>query len=250
MQKIKPAISPSLTVRSCARARSAASRSPLRPSIACTGFYIAPLDLLWSGRLFATTRPLTPARLRSRIRKSRFRPKRKSPRSSTSGRAHRQLHALAIWRSAAGPRRGELCALIWADFDAKSGALRIARSLETTEGKGFGSKAQKRETDAGQSSFPCPRSASCKRIGGANKRSGCRRLGRATPDDLIFAMPDGSPLEPDTLSRNWMNNALAATGRAINLHSLRHHHASSLVRAGVDILQSPVAWDTPRRQSP
>ena len=37
-------------------------------------------------------------------------------------------------------------------------------------------------------------------------------LGRAGPEDLIFAMPDGSPLEPDTLSRNWMNNTLAATG--------------------------------------
>ena len=49
-------------------------------------------------------------------------------------------------------------------------------------------------------------------------------------------MADGSPLEPDTLSRNWLNNTLAATGRLINLHSLRHHHASNLIRAGVDFL--------------
>jgi integrase len=150
---------------------------------------------------------------------------------------NRQMHALAIVALATGARRGELCALIWADFDAKAGALRIARSLETTNEEGLRVKSPK--TRNGRRTIDIPLSAVVElqaHWGRQQEERLSLGLGRATPDDLIFAMPDGSPLEPDTLSRNWMNNTLAATGRAINLHSLRHHHASSLVRAGVDIL--------------
>jgi integrase len=60
-------------------------------------------------------------------------------------------------------------------------------------------------------------------------------LGRSGPDDLIFAMPDGAPYKPDALTNNWLR-ATMAVGRRINLHSLRHHHASSLISAGVDVL--------------
>ena len=61
-------------------------------------------------------------------------------------------------------------------------------------------------------------------------------LGRAKPDGLIFATWDGSPLHPDRVSQNWLNNTAAATGRSITLHSLRHHFASNLIASGVDIL--------------
>lgn len=60
-------------------------------------------------------------------------------------------------------------------------------------------------------------------------------LGRAGPDDPLFAMLDGPPLKPNTLSRDWLRST-GAIGRPINLHSLRHHHASNLIAAGVDIL--------------
>jgi integrase len=60
-------------------------------------------------------------------------------------------------------------------------------------------------------------------------------LGRASADDLIFAMADGSPYRPNTLSRDWLR-ATGAVGRPINPHSLRHHHASNLIAAGIDIL--------------
>ena len=147
------------------------------------------------------------------------------------------MHALAITALATGARRGELCALIWEDFNAKAGALRIARSLETTEEEGLRVKGPK--TNHGRRTIDIPVSAVAELEkhwkAQQEERLACG-LGRARPDDLIFAMPDGSPLEPDTLSRNWLNNTLAATGRPINLHSLRHHHASNLIRAGVDVL--------------
>ena len=150
---------------------------------------------------------------------------------------NRQVHALAIVALATGARRGELCALVWKDFDAKAGALRIARSLETTEEEGLRVKAPK--TKHGLRTINIPASAVVELQAHWKAQQEERLalgLGRATPDDLIFALADGSPLEPDTLSRNWLNNTLAATGRLINLHSLRHHHASNLIRAGVDVL--------------
>ena len=60
-------------------------------------------------------------------------------------------------------------------------------------------------------------------------------LGRAASDDLIFAVPDGAPRKPNALTNDWLRATLAV-GRRINLHSLRHHHASSLISAGIDVL--------------
>ena len=52
----------------------------------------------------------------------------------------------------------------------------------------------------------------------------------------MFADWDGSPLAPDRLSDNF-SNAMAAAGLPhVTLHTLRHTHASQLIRAGVDIL--------------
>ena len=150
---------------------------------------------------------------------------------------NRQMRVLATTALATGARRGELCGLTWRDFNAKVGTIRIERSLETTEEAGLRIKAPK--TKNGRRTIDIPASAVAELQAHWKAQQEERLafgLGRATPNDLIFAMADGSPLEPDTLSRNWLNNTLAATGRPINLHALRHHHASSLIRAGVDVL--------------
>jgi integrase len=126
--------------------------------------------------------------------------------------------------------------LCWKDFDAGAGMLRIERSLETTAEEGLRVKGPK--TKHGKRTIGLPAStveelrAHWKAQGEERLASG---LGRATPDDPIFAMADGSPLKPNTLSRNWLRST-GAVGRPINLHSLRHHHASNLIAAGLDVL--------------
>ena len=60
--------------------------------------------------------------------------------------------------------------------------------------------------------------------------------GRLSPDDLVFAMPDGRALSPDNLSRDWRWAVLALKLPRIMFHALRHSHASALIAAGLGVL--------------
>ena len=148
---------------------------------------------------------------------------------------NRALYMLATLALATGARRGELCALRWKNFDSDGGKLRIERALETTKA---GLRFKSPKTRHGRRTIGLPASV-VEELGAHWKEQQELRLalglGRGSPDDLIFAMPDGSPYEPDTLSKNRLR-ATAAVGRRINLHSLRHHHASNLIAAGIDVL--------------
>jgi integrase len=148
----------------------------------------------------------------------------------------RQLYTLGVVALGTGIRRGEACALAWRDFDADAGMLRVERSLETTKEEGLRIKGPK--TKHGRRAISLS-SLAVETLRNHWKIQGEERLaaglGRATPDDPIFAMADGSPLKPNTLSRNWLR-LTGAIGRPIGLHSLRHHHASSLIAAGIDVL--------------
>jgi integrase len=148
---------------------------------------------------------------------------------------NRTLYALGVLALASGARRGELCALRWQDFDAEAGTMRVERSLETTR-EGLRTKSPK--SKHGRRTISLTASAvEALRGHWRNQQEErlARGLGRATSDDLLFTTPDGAPLKPDTLSRNWLR-LTAMVGRPINLHSLRHHHASTLIAAGADIL--------------
>jgi integrase len=115
--------------------------------------------------------------------------------------------------------------------------LRIERALESTTQTGLRIKAPK--TKYGRRTISIPASA-IDELRAHWKRQQEQRLaiglGRGSPDDLIFATPDGALVRPDTMSDRWLRATTAAVGRSITLHSLRHHHASSLIAAGVDVL--------------
>jgi integrase len=61
-------------------------------------------------------------------------------------------------------------------------------------------------------------------------------LGRLGPDDLVFAMEDGSPLPPDRLSQQWQQTADALGLPSVTFHAFRHSHASALIAEGLDIV--------------
>ena len=60
-------------------------------------------------------------------------------------------------------------------------------------------------------------------------------LGRAGSDDLVFARPDGSPLSPDNLSRDWRRTVKRFGLPQVMFHALRHSSASALIAAGLDV---------------
>jgi integrase len=145
------------------------------------------------------------------------------------------LYTIAALALATGMRRGELLALRWKDVDLDGGKLRVEQSLEQTRG-GLRFKAPK--TKHGRRTVTLPASAVAD-LRGHWKATAEQRLalglGRGVPDDLVFAMWDGSPHKPNTLTMTWLR-ASQITGRRINLHALRHTHVSSLIAAGIDIL--------------
>lgn len=56
-----------------------------------------------------------------------------------------------------------------------------------------------------------------------------------TDNDLVFPNSFGSLIDPDLLTRGFRKAARQAGLRGFTLHSLRHHHTTELVRAGVNL---------------
>jgi integrase len=147
------------------------------------------------------------------------------------------FYALFALLVGSGCRRGEALALRWNDLDLDKGTLRIERSVE--------------ETKAGLTIKPPKTHHGNRLIGLApatldvlrEYRIACQQRqlklgrGRLAPDALIFGrLDDGGLLSPRAVSKAW-RLAVRPLGITVSLHTLRHTHASSLIAAGLDVLQ-------------
>ena len=145
------------------------------------------------------------------------------------------LYTIATLALATGMRRGELLAVRWLDVDLEAGRVRVERSLEQTK---IGLRFKEPKTKHGRRSITIPPAVVADLRAhwkAAQEQRLALGLGRSAPDDLVFTMWDGSPRKPNALTNDWLR-ASAVSGRRINLHALRHTHASSLIAAGIDIL--------------
>ena len=135
-----------------------------------------------------------------------------------------------------GARRGELCGLRWCDTDVDGATIKIERSMEETA-EGLRVKAPK--TKHARRVIALPASA-VEALRAHRRRQLEQRLslglGRPDAEALVFAMPDGSPLPPDRLSRDWGLAVAALKLPKVTFHGLRHSHASALIAAKVDVL--------------
>ena len=146
------------------------------------------------------------------------------------------LHPIVVLALATGARRGELVALRWADIDLDSGKLTIERSYEQTN-QGLSLKAPK--TKAGRRVVTVPSSIAAelkKHWRQQQEQRLALGLGKAMPDDLVFARPGGVPWPPDALTGDWARAVRAHRLPKVTLHALRHTHVSQLIASGLDVV--------------
>lgn len=146
------------------------------------------------------------------------------------------LHPVAAVALGSGMRRGEMLAIRWDDVDLAAGVIRVERSLEETAA---GLRFKPPKTRHGKRSISVPESTVEVLKAHRTRQIEVRLqlgLGKHEPGALVFCMPDGSPMSPDNLSRDWRMAVKALKLPAVMLHALRHSHASALIAAGMDVL--------------
>jgi integrase len=149
-----------------------------------------------------------------------------------------QLYPVAALGLATGLRRGELLGLQIGDFELEAGSLTVQRSLEETKAAGLRFKTTKSKAGRRTISIP-PGAVALVRAHWRRRLEQCLALGlgRPGPDALVFSHPDGSPMSPDNLSRDWRRVCRSLGLPLVMFHALRHTHASALLASGLDVVQ-------------
>jgi len=146
------------------------------------------------------------------------------------------LYRVAIIGLATGLRRGEIAALRWSDVDIEAGKIRIERSLEQTNA-GLAFKPPK--TKAGRRMISVPASVVAELRAHWREQQEQRLafgLGKASPDDLVFARADLTAWPPDSMTTAWSKTIARLKLPKVSLHSLRHTHVSQLIAARLDVV--------------
>jgi integrase len=146
------------------------------------------------------------------------------------------LYPIVVIGLTTGARRGELVALRWGDIDIDNGKITIERSYEQTN-QGLALKAPK--TKAGRRVVTVPPSITAelkKHWRQQQEQRLALGLGKAAPEDLVFARPGGVPWPPDALTGDWARTVRVLKLPKVTFHALRHTHASQLIAAGLDVL--------------
>jgi integrase len=118
-----------------------------------------------------------------------------------------------------GMRRGELLGLRWLDIDLNAARLTVNRSLERVKGKTV-FKSPKTTTSRRTIALPALTVAALKEHRAAQAAERLR-LGLGKPE-LVFSHGDGSPMDPDSITKAFDRLIKAAGVRRITFHGLRH----------------------------
>ena len=149
--------------------------------------------------------------------------------------AGHRLGALFEVMAFTGLRRGEACALRWADVNLEQGYVVVRSQLvevrgQVIEGKPKTRSGEDRRVDIGQ-----------RTIGALMAHRFAQDAERLqwgsgyTHNDRVFAREDGTDLSPGQVTKMFSRLAEAAGLRQVRLHDLRHGAASLMLAGGVDV---------------
>lgn len=138
-----------------------------------------------------------------------------------------------------GMRRGEVCGIRWADIDLDAARLEVRQQLLAIRGergteRGEIQFSERTKTDHGRRRIDLdPATVAVLRAQRARQSAQKLMIGAGYRDhDLVFAQPDGTPLDPESVACTF-NRRVARSGLPrIRFHDLRHTHVAHLIGAG------------------
>lgn len=133
-----------------------------------------------------------------------------------------------------GLRRGEVTGLRWKDMELNNGVVEVTRPLVKVGGRTVESAPK---TDAGGRfvDFDDETAALLMRHRMQQTKARLAWLNAWEENDLVFCREDGSPINPDLVSRHFKALIEKAGLPMITLHMGRHTAATLALEAGVDI---------------
>lgn len=141
----------------------------------------------------------------------------------------------AIWHLALGSglRRGEILGLRWSDVDIEAGAVRVRRGLSRVDGVFrllTPKTSRQRRLHVGKSVADA-----LERWREEQESWKLSDPGWLNDWDLVFTRPDGHPIDPMSITREFRRLVPEIPVPTIRFHDLRHTHASLLLAADVPI---------------
>jgi integrase len=130
-----------------------------------------------------------------------------------------------------GMRRGEVAALRWKNVDLVSGQLAILESAEQV-----GSKVRYKTPKSGKGRTLALSASLVEELRAHRLRQAEELLKvgvRLSDNTFVVAQADGTPLQPDTLTQDWVRKLADTSLPRIRFHDLRHAHATHLLSSGV-----------------
>jgi integrase len=138
-----------------------------------------------------------------------------------------------------GMRRGELLGLQWGDIDldAVPPTLRVERSVEETKAGGLRLKPPKTKRGRRSISLPPGTVAMLRELKVEQMQIRLAiGMGKLESTTVVFGNMEGGVMRPRNLSKSWWRVRQSKKLPNVSFHALRHTHASTLIRMGVDIL--------------
>ncbi|MRG28787.1 tyrosine-type recombinase/integrase [Laceyella tengchongensis] len=132
-----------------------------------------------------------------------------------------------------GMRRGEILGLRWEDIDFSNHTISINQTLQKLKGIGLQFR-DTTKTDGSRRSIAISESVveTLKRLKTVQAKNKLRFGPTYQDHDLVFCNKDGSPFDPDNVSREFCRYIKRLEIPHVRFHDLRHTHATLLLQQG------------------